>query len=52
MPFEIFNIGNNKPTKLMYYIDLIEKGLGKKQLKKFVSFQKGDIQNTHANVNN
>ena len=51
VPFEIFNIGNNKPTKLMYYIDLIEKGLGKKAIKKFVSFQKGDIQNTHANVN-
>ena len=50
-PFEVYNIGNNKPTKLMYYINLIEKGLGKKAKKKFVSFQKGDIQNTHANVN-
>lgn len=50
-PFEIYNIGNNKPTKLMYYIDLIEKGLGKKANKNFVKFQKGDIQNTHANVN-
>ncbi len=49
-PFEIYNIGNNKPTKLMYYISLIEKGLGKKAIKKYVSFQKGDIKNTHANV--
>ena len=50
-PFEIYNIGNNKPTNLMYYINLIEKGLGKKAKKKFVNFQKGDIQNTHANIN-
>ena len=35
----------------MYYINLIEKGLGKKANKKFVNFQKGDIQNTHANIN-
>lgn len=49
-PFEVYNIGNNKPTKLMYYINLIEKGLGKKAKKKYVSFQKGDIKNTHANV--
>ena len=49
-PFEVYNIGNCSPTKLMYYIDLIEKGLGKKAKKKYVSFQKGDIQNTHANV--
>ncbi len=51
VPFEVYNIGNNKPTKLMYYVNLIEKGLGKKAKKEFVSFQKGDIQNTHANVN-
>lgn len=49
-PFEIYNIGNNRPTKLMYYINLIEKGLGKKAKKKYVSFQKGDIKDTHANV--
>ncbi|MDC3062410.1 GDP-mannose 4,6-dehydratase [Candidatus Pelagibacter sp.] len=50
-PFEIFNIGNNRPTKLMYYIDLIEKGLRKKAKKKFLNFQKGDIKDTHADVN-
>jgi UDP-glucuronate 4-epimerase len=50
-PFEVYNIGNNSPTKLMHYIDLIEKGLGKKAKKKYINFQKGDIQNTHANVN-
>ncbi len=32
-PFEVYNIGNNRPTKLMYYIKLIEKGLGKKAKK-------------------
>ena len=38
-------------TNLMYYVDLIEKGLGKKANKKIFKLSKGDIKNTHANVN-
>ncbi len=47
-PFEILNIGNNSPTKLMDYIDEIEKQLGKKAIKNFLPIQKGDIGSTFA----
>lgn len=33
--YEIFNLGNSKPVKLMYFIELIEKYLNKKAKKKF-----------------
>jgi UDP-glucuronate 4-epimerase len=45
-PFEIFNIGNNKPVKLMHYIKLVEKNLNKKAKIKFLPIQPGDIKNT------
>jgi UDP-glucuronate 4-epimerase len=45
-PFEIFNIGNNKPVKLMHYIKLIEKNVKKKARIKFLPIQPGDIKNT------
>ena len=50
-PFTILNIGSGKKIKLMQYINLIEKELGKKSRKKYFSLQKGDIQKTHANIN-
>jgi len=47
-PFEIFNIGNSNPTKLMDYIDEIEIQLKKKAFKKFLPIQKGDVGSTFA----
>ncbi len=47
-PFEILNIGNSSPTKLMDYVKEIEKQLGKKAIKKFLPIQKGDIGSTFA----
>ena len=35
----------------MKYIKLIEKEIGKKSNKKYLSLQKGDIQKTQANIN-
>ena len=45
-PFEVYNIGNNDPTKLMYYIRLIEKELGKKAIRNYMPLQKGDVKQT------
>lgn len=45
-PFQIINIGNNKPVKLIKYVELIEKCLKKKARKKYVSLQPGDIKQT------
>jgi len=51
-PWCIYNIGNNKPVKLMDYIDALEKALGKKAKLNFLPLQPGDVPDTYANVNN
>ena len=51
-PYRVFNIGNNKPTKLNKYISLIEEALDKKANKKYLPMQPGDLRHTHANITN
>ena len=46
----IFNIGNNKPTELEYFISLIEKNLNKKAIKNYLDMQPGDVESTFANT--
>ncbi|NPA61941.1 MAG: NAD-dependent epimerase/dehydratase family protein [Methanococci archaeon] len=48
--YEIFNLGNSKPVKLMYFIELIEKYLNKKAKKKFLPMQEGDVLRTYADL--
>ncbi len=47
---EIFNLGNNHPSDLLYMIELIEKILGKKAHKIFVPMQAGDVIETFADI--
>ena len=49
-PYKIYNIGNNSPVKLMDFIDIIEKLLGKKAKKNMLPLQDGDVVSTYANV--
>ena len=49
-PWEIYNIGNNKPTELEYFISLIEKNLGKKAIKNYLDIQPGDVEETSADI--
>ena len=42
----IFNIGNDKSVELKEFISYLEKALGSKANKDFVSMQKGDVVNT------
>ena len=49
-PWNIFNIGNNNPTELEYFISLIEKNLGKKAIKNYLDIQPGDVQETAADI--
>ena len=51
-PWRIYNIGNNKPVKLMDYIDALEKALGKKAKLNFLPLQPGDVPDTFASVKN
>ena len=50
IPYRVFNIGSNRPVKLLKYIELIEKNLGVKSKKKFQKIQKGDVISTIANT--
>lgn len=45
---EIYNIGNNKPEKLGYFIECIESKLGIKAKKEMLPMQKGDVVKTFA----
>ncbi len=47
---EIFNIGNNKPEKLLKIIQLIEKRLSKKAIIKLENIQPGDVKTTYADI--
>lgn len=49
-PYEIFNLGNNKPVKLGYFIEVIEKALGKIAVKEYLSMQPGDVLTTYADI--
>jgi len=49
-PFKVFNIGNNEPTKLGYFIELIELALSKKAKINFMPMQAGDVKLTYADI--
>lgn len=49
-PWRVYNIGNNKPEKLIDYIKALELGLGKEAKKELLTMQPGDVPNTWANV--
>lgn len=49
-PYRIYNIGNNKPVDLMYFIELLERALGKKAIKEFLPLQPGDVLETYADI--
>ena len=50
VPHTIFNIGNHHPVPLLDFVDLLEKGLGKKAIKKYVPMQPGDVTETFADI--
>lgn len=49
-PYRIYNIGNNRPVKLLYLIQLLEQNLGKTAIKNFLPMQPGDVQSTFADI--
>ena len=48
--YKIYNIGNNKPVKLMDFITTLEKCLGKEAVKEYYPMQPGDVYQTYADV--
>lgn len=49
-PYKIYNIGNNQPIELMYFIEVLEKCLGKTAEKNILPMQPGDVVATYADV--
>lgn len=49
-PYRIYNIGNSEPVELLYYIELIEKAIGKTTEKILLPLQPGDVEHTYADV--
>ena len=49
-PYRIYNIGNDRPVRLMDIIKELESALGREAQKKYLPLQPGDMQVTHANV--
>lgn len=50
-PFKIYNIGNNKPIKLLDYIKTLEKFLEKEARIELLPLQPGDVLDTYADIN-
>jgi UDP-glucuronate 4-epimerase len=50
LPFNLFNIGNNKPEKLFSFIEEIENVTQKISIKEFIPMQAGDVEKTYADV--
>ena len=49
-PYRIYNIGNGQPIKLMHYVEVLERCLGRKAKLELLPLQAGDVLETLANV--
>jgi len=49
-PYRIFNLGNNKPIRLMEFIQIIENHIGKKAIIEYKPMQAGDVVYTEADI--
>jgi len=49
-PFVLYNLGNNRPEKLMNFIETLEKHLGRKAEKIYREMQPGDVPATMADI--
>ena len=47
---KVYNIGNNKPEKLMHFIEVLEQCLGREAKKEYLPMQPGDVYQTYADV--
>ena len=48
--YKVYNIGNNRPEKLMHFIEVLEQAVGKTAQKEFLPMQPGDVYQTYADV--
>jgi UDP-glucuronate 4-epimerase len=49
-PYQLYNIGNHSPVKLLDFVDALERSLGKKAQRNYLPLQAGDVPTTFADV--
>jgi len=49
-PYRIYNIGNHSPVELGYFIEVLERKLGKKAKQNLLPLQDGDVPATYADI--
>lgn len=49
-PYRLYNIGNERPVKLLRYIEVLEDCLGRKAQMRMLPLQPGDVPDTEADV--
>jgi len=49
-PYEVINLGNNRPVELKHFISCIERELGKKAKMNLMPIQPGDVPETYADI--
>ena len=49
-PFRIYNIGNDTSVELVYFVELIEKALGKTTQRQLMPMQPGDVEASLAEI--
>jgi UDP-glucuronate 4-epimerase len=49
-PYRVYNIGSDRRTELMRYVQLIEENLGKKAMLNLLPLQPGDVPDTCADI--
>lgn len=50
LPYRNYNLGNQKPEKLLHLISLLENALGKRAEKLLEPMQPGDVRETYADI--
>ncbi len=50
VPYQLFNIGNGSPVRLMDFIEILEEQLGMEARKNMLPMQPGDVSKTWADV--
>jgi UDP-glucuronate 4-epimerase len=50
VPYAVYNLGNSRTVELLYFIECIEKSLGKESEKKLLPMQPGDVAETYADI--
>ena len=49
-PHALYNIGNNRPERLLDVVDLIEQACGRPAVREFLPMQPGDVLRTYADI--